>query len=149
MQNQTAEIESLIQTHKEEGKKYGLSDRTLIYWIIFRIIDYFYRLLIDGNTDQTLKDYCELLVKSSLMKDFNYNTIQDLINDFEHDININYDIQSIINENENINTKLNLYMVIDILKNCRKSTKYAGARKSRRKISKINKLSKKNVGRKR
>jgi hypothetical protein len=142
MENQTAEIELLIETHKEEGKEYGLSGRTLIFWIIFRIIDYFYKLTINGYANRTIKDYCELLAQSSLMKKSNYNTFRDLINDFEnHSINISYDIESIINENKNINTNLNIHGIIDILKNCPKITKYAGGRKSRNNISKINKLS--------
>ena len=148
MENQSTQIESLIQMHEEEGSEYGLSDITLIYWIIFRIIDYFYRLTINGNVNRTLKDYCELLVKSSLIQDGKYNSFRDLIEHFENNsIKISNDIQSIINENKNINTNLNVLSIIDVLKNCAKITKYDGGRKSRHNISKINKLSR-NGGRK-
>jgi hypothetical protein len=158
-------IEKLISKYKQEGEEYYLSGVKLIYWILLRIFDYFEKPKVDDinnniyirdipNTTyinqaaDKLEKICLLLKKSSLFKDFGYNTFEDLIIDIENNsINIILDrhLQGYITFN--IKPNLELHNIIDILKKCQKIRELLGGKKSRHNISKMNKISK-NGGRK-
>ena len=108
------QIELLIQMHKREGLKFGLANKSLLFWIVYRIMDYFYTLTINGNATRTALYYCEFLHNSSLIN----GGLTPLIDNFENnDINITSDTKSVIYDNK-LMTNLNVDSVISILKMC-------------------------------
>lgn len=136
------QIELLIDKYKHEASKYDFNNKNVNYlkissicWIILRIMDYFYTITINGEANRTAIYYCEFLVKSSLMRDYNYNSLTDLINDLKlNEIHLTNDIENIMKKHE-INLSLNLYDIINVLEDCKRFTKYFGGgvkRKSRR-----------------
>ena len=126
------QIELLIKMYKHEGLKYGLTDKSLIFWIVYRIMDYFYTLTINGNATRTALYYCEFLNNSSVIN----GGLTQLIDNFENnDINITNDTKSVIYDNK-LMTNLNVDSVMSILKMCN-FTKKGGKRKSKRIINKI------------
>lgn len=121
------QIELLILMYKREGLKFGLEDKSLIFWIVYRIMDYFYTLTINGNASRTALYYCQFLHNSSLIN----GGLTLLIDNFENnDINLTNDTKNIIFDN-NLITNLNVDSVISILKMCN-FTKKGGKRRSKR-----------------
>ena len=121
------QIELLILMYKREGLKFGLADKSLIFWIVYRIMDYFYTLTINGNATRTALYYCKFLHNSSLINGELPLLIDNLEND---DINLFNDTKNIIFDN-NLITNLNVDSVISILKMCN-FTKKGGKRRSKR-----------------
>jgi hypothetical protein len=108
------QIELLIKMYKHEGLKFGLANKSLTFWIVYRIMDYFYTLTINGNATRTVIYYCRFLHNSSLSN----GGISSLINTFENnDINLTNDTKRIIYDNKLL-SNLNVDSVIGILKMC-------------------------------
>jgi hypothetical protein len=65
-----AHIETLIQFHKKESMRLGFQRDMEIFWITFRIMDYFYKQTMDGTLKNSLIYYCKLLEGSSILEKY-------------------------------------------------------------------------------
>ena len=63
-------IETLIQFHKKESVHFGFQHDMEIFWITFRIMDYFYKQTMNGALKNSLIYYCKLLEGSSILEKY-------------------------------------------------------------------------------
>ncbi len=63
-------IESFIQFYKNESMRFGFQQDMEIFWITYRIMDYFYKQTMDGILQNSLIYYCKLLEGSSILKKY-------------------------------------------------------------------------------
>jgi len=111
------ETENLISFYRIESNRLGLLPEDLrTFWIIFRIMDYFYAQTIQGNLKQSLMYYCQLLNNSSVLA--KYGSLSQMIHHLKkNEQTIVQNVQDVLTRMA-ISYQLNPGSVITILQMC-------------------------------
>jgi hypothetical protein len=119
-----ADIETLIQFHKKESVHFGFQHDMEIFWITFRIMDYFYKQTMDGALKKSLIYYCKLLEGSSILKKYG-GSVAKMIEDFKSQEQTLIDTTLSVLNAHHMESNLNPGSVITILQMCNMGTMFS------------------------
>jgi hypothetical protein len=126
------ETEHLISVFREESVRFGLISTDIQnFWIIFRIMDFFYTQTMEGNLDQSLFFYCRLLKDSTILS--KYGSLSQMIHYLKHREQTLVKSALRVLQQMDIPFHLNPGSVITILQMCRFGSDGGGRIKKSRK----------------